>query len=72
MGEKHIPRERLMLYRRGWKHAASGAARDPKTEKDPDYVQGYSDGVAARVAADKKALKRFGISSEEAMSWILR
>lgn len=72
MGAKHSPRERLMLYRRGWKHGCSGTARDEVANKDGDYVQGYSDGVVARVAADKKALKKFGISEKEAQSWVLR
>lgn len=72
MSARHTQKERLMLYRAGWKSGAGPGVKAPKKEGDADYEAGYADGLAARVAADKAALERFEISAEEARSWVLR
>lgn len=72
MSDKHSPKERMMLFRAGWKCGAGPGVKAREKEGDPDYEGGYAEGVQARILADQCALVRFGISTEEARSWVLR
>lgn len=72
MAEKHSPKERVMLYRAGWKSGAGPGSKAREKEGDPDFEAGYADGLKARIAADQAALERFGVSAAEARLWVLR
>lgn len=61
-----------MLYRAGWRSGAGSGVKASRMTGDPDYEAGYEDGLGARISADRGALERFGISADEAMSWVLR
>lgn len=72
MAEKHTPKERVMLYRAGWKCGAGPGVKAREKEGDPDYEAGYAEGLQARIAADGTALERFGVPAEEARLWVFR
>lgn len=69
---RRATKERFMLYSAGWKRGASTGVKSPEKEGDPDYEDGYAEGVRARILADQCAMVRFGISAAEAQSWVLR
>lgn len=52
------PRERYMLYVRGFRDGAYTTAM--RHQDEPDYTEGYSDGITARHAALDEFCKRIG------------
>lgn len=66
--------ELLTAYRQGWKHGASSAFRGKSNTPtvDAEYQRGYADGLADRIAADRAATQRLGVTEKELLQRVLR
>lgn len=58
MAERHMPRERLLLYRKGWRSGAGSKTKSDTLRGDADYCDGYKDGQNAYEIAMRLARER--------------
>lgn len=71
MSAEHSKYGRFHLLLRGWQHGASMRAKPDNLMADPDYEEGYSQGLFSRASAGHKFAEMVGASLPE-MIKILR
>lgn len=72
MAERHTPRERLWLYRVGFRRGAGALTKPPDKAGDTDFEAGYSDGQKGLDEASRGRMAQLGLSEADVAAWVLR